>query len=165
MTIELGGKKVELTHVGRNHSDNSIVMRFPRERVLFAVDFISVNFVGFRDFPDAYIEDWIESLKKVEAMDFDILAPGHGPLGRKEHVRMYRTYMEDLRTGVDKHLRAGKPMDEINKLVKMGKILGLGRIQTALRPQRRGDGPPHPDEPPGKLKGKSGEFTRGDTPA
>ena len=30
--------------------DNSIVMRFPAERVLFAVDFIPVKAVYFRDF-------------------------------------------------------------------------------------------------------------------
>ncbi|MGQ0664537.1 MAG: MBL fold metallo-hydrolase [Pseudomonadota bacterium] len=88
MTIELGGTVVELIHIGRNHSANSIVMRFPRERIVFAVDFIPVESVAFRDFPDAYLHDWLESLKRVEAMDFDILAPGHGPLGRKEHVRM-----------------------------------------------------------------------------
>jgi glyoxylase-like metal-dependent hydrolase (beta-lactamase superfamily II) len=59
MSIELGGTVLELSSVGRNHSDNSIVMRFPRERLLFAVDFIPVESVGFRDFPDAYIEDWV----------------------------------------------------------------------------------------------------------
>ena len=82
LTIELGGTVVELSHVGRNHSDNSVVMRFPAERVLFAVDFIPVNELPFRDFPDGWMPDWIDSLKRVEAMDFDVLAPGHGPVRR-----------------------------------------------------------------------------------
>jgi glyoxylase-like metal-dependent hydrolase (beta-lactamase superfamily II) len=86
MSIELGGTVVQLSYVGKNHSDNSIVMRFPKERILVAVDFIPVEALAFRDFPDAYINDWIDSLRKVETMDFDILAPGHGPLGRKAHV-------------------------------------------------------------------------------
>ena len=43
MDIELGGKRVELTYVGPSHSDNSIVMRFPAERALFAVDIVTVN--------------------------------------------------------------------------------------------------------------------------
>jgi glyoxylase-like metal-dependent hydrolase (beta-lactamase superfamily II) len=121
MTIELGGKEVELIYVGRNHSDNSIVMRFPAERVLFAVDFIPVESLPFRDFPDAYIEDWIESLKRVEALDFDILAPGHGSLGKKEHARAHRIYMEELRAEVLKYVRQGKSLDEIKQLVKMEK--------------------------------------------
>ncbi len=121
MTIELGGTVLELSYVGRNHSDNSIVMRFPRERVLFAVDFIPVESVAFRDFPDAYIDDWIESLKRVEAMDFDILAPGHGPLGRKDHVRMFREYMEDLHGEVLKYARQGKSLEEMKQLIKLPK--------------------------------------------
>ena len=100
MVIELGGTAVELSHVGRNHSDNSIVMRLPKERILFAVDFIPVKSVGFRDWPDAYIEDWIESLRRVEAMDFDVLVPGHGPVGTKDDVRAFRVYMEELRDEV-----------------------------------------------------------------
>lgn len=121
MSIELGGTVVELSYVGRNHSDNSIVMRFPKERLLFAVDFIPVEAVGFRDYPDAYVEDWIESLKRVEAMDFDVLVPGHGPLGRKEHVWMHREFMEDLRADVLRHAREGKLLDEVKQLVKLPK--------------------------------------------
>ena len=121
MSIELGGTVVELAYVGRNHSDNSIVMRFPKERLLFAVDFIPVESLAFRDFPDAYIQDWIDSLQRVEAMDFDVLAPGHGPLGRKEHVRRFREYMEELRDEVLRHAREGKSVDEVKQLVKMPK--------------------------------------------
>jgi glyoxylase-like metal-dependent hydrolase (beta-lactamase superfamily II) len=119
MSIALGGTVVELAYVGRNHSDNSIVMRFPKERLLFAVDFVPVESLAFRDFPDAYIEDWIESLRAVEAIDFDVLVPGHGPLGRKEHVRMFRDYLEKLRNEVLRFAREGKSVDEVKQLVKM----------------------------------------------
>lgn len=132
MTLELGDKQVELIYVGRNHSDNSIVMRFPEERVLFAVDFIPVESLPFRDFPDAYIKDWMESLKQVETLDFDILAPGHGPLGQKEHVRMFRGYLEELHNEVLKYLRQGKSVDEIKQLVKMEKYKGWGRYEEFL---------------------------------
>src|SRR5207237_7490449 len=69
MIVELGGTLVQLSYVGKNHSDNSIVVRFPKERILFAVDFIPVETLAFRDFPDGYINDWVESLHRVEAMD------------------------------------------------------------------------------------------------
>lgn len=132
MTLELGGQQVELIYVGKNHSNNSIVMRFPAERVLFAVDFIAVESLPFRDFSDAYIEDWIGSLKRVEALDFDILAPGHGSLGRKEHVRMLRSYMEELRDEVLKYARQGKSLEEIKQLVKMEKYSGWGQYKAYL---------------------------------
>ena len=132
LLIELGGTIVELQYVGRNHSDNSIAMRFPKERLLFAVDFIPVESMAFRDFPDAYIEDWIESLKRVEQLDFDILAPGHGPLGKKEHVRMFRDYLEALRGEVLTYAREGKSLEDMKALIKMEKYVKWAGYEQML---------------------------------
>ena len=55
------------------------------------VDFIPVKAVAFRDLPYAYIPDWMESLKRVEAMDFDILLPEHGALGAKQQAGIRET--------------------------------------------------------------------------
>lgn len=121
MTIELGGTAVELSYVGRNHSDNSIVMRFPKERILFAVDFIPVEAVAFRDLHDGYIEEWIESLARVERMDFDVLAPGHGRLGTRDHVRQFREYMQDLHAAVLQHIRAGASLEEMQETIRLPK--------------------------------------------
>jgi glyoxylase-like metal-dependent hydrolase (beta-lactamase superfamily II) len=126
MTIEVGGTVVELFHVGRNHSDNSIVMRFPRERLLFAVDFIPVGSYAFRDLPDAYMPDWIDSLRRVEAMDFDVLVPGHGPLGTKADVTLFREYLQDLRAEVLRYAGEGKSLDEIKQLVTLPRYAGWG---------------------------------------
>jgi len=119
MTLELGGTVAELAYVGRNHSDNSLVVRFPAERVLFAVDFIPVETLAFRSLTDGYLEEWIESLRRVEAMDFDILAPGHGALGRKEHVRMFRDYMQTLHDQVLAGIRAGRSLDELKRTMTL----------------------------------------------
>lgn len=120
-TIELGGTTVELIYTGPNHSNNMIVVRFPKERILYAVDFIPVDGVAFRDFPDAYMPGWIKSLQRVERLDFDILAPGHGKMGRKHHVAQFRRYLEDLRNQVLTQARAGKSLEETKKLVNLEK--------------------------------------------
>ena len=96
MTLELGGKQVEFIHVGRNHSDNAIVMLFPEERTLFAVDFISTRRLPFRTLADSYYPDSVDSLRRVEQLDFDIQAPGHGAMGTKQDVADHRRYHEDL---------------------------------------------------------------------
>jgi glyoxylase-like metal-dependent hydrolase (beta-lactamase superfamily II) len=132
MGVELGGKRIELVYLGKNHSDNSIVMRFPDERVLFAVDFIPIKSLPFRDLQDSYIDEWIESLKKAEALDFDILAPGHGPLGKKEDVGLMRVYLEELRDQVAQQLKAGKSVDEIKRSVTMEKYRSWGSYQNYL---------------------------------
>lgn len=124
LDIELGGKKVELRYVGRNHSDNMIVMRFPEEKVLFAVDFIPVNAVAFRNLPDSYLPDWMKSLARVEKMDFEILAPGHGPLGTKADVSAFKGYMNDLHIQVLSAARAGKSLEETKASVDLSKYSG-----------------------------------------
>jgi glyoxylase-like metal-dependent hydrolase (beta-lactamase superfamily II) len=126
MTIELGGTLAELHWVGRNHSNNSVVLRFPKEKVIFAVDFIPVKAVSFRDFPDAYLDEWIDSLRKVEAMEFEILAPGHGALGNKTDVANFRLYLEDLRAQVLAAARAGKSLEETKKSVDLSKYKDWG---------------------------------------
>ncbi len=130
MTLELGGKTVELRYLGKNHSDNMIVMEFPDERTLFAVDFIPVKTVGFRDFPDAYLPEWIESLKRVEAMDFDILAPGHGRLSNKASVTAYREYMTDLIAQVLAQARLGRSLEETKAAVDLSKYSGWDQFEA-----------------------------------
>ena len=44
-SITLGGTTLELIYVGRNHSDNTLVMRLPKEKMIFAVDFLPINSV------------------------------------------------------------------------------------------------------------------------
>ena len=130
LTIELGGKTVKLTFVGRNHSDNSIVMSFPAERTLFAVDFIPVKQVAFRDFGDGYVKEWIDSLKAVEAMDFDILAQGHGPTGVKSDVTAFREYMEDLYSQVLAAVRVGMTVEETQAAVDLSKYADWGQFEA-----------------------------------
>ena len=87
-------------------------MNFPEERTLFAVDFIPVRSMPFRNLPDWYIPDWVDLLRAVEQMDFDILAPGHGPLGDNSDVRAMREYVEKLINAVAEATREGQTLAE-----------------------------------------------------
>lgn len=109
LSIELGGKSVELIYTGRNHSDSSIVLLYPAERLLFAVDFIPVDALPYQTLPDAYPEEWVESLRWIEEnLDFDTLIPGHPPLpGTKADVGEMRQYLENLMTAVQSARDAG----------------------------------------------------------
>ncbi len=41
-TIKLGGTTLELKYVGLNHSDSTLVMRLPKEKIIFVVDLLPV---------------------------------------------------------------------------------------------------------------------------
>jgi len=130
MTLTLGGKTVELIYVGLGHSDNSIVMLFPEERALFAVDIVTVDRVPYQDLKNNYVEQWIAGLKQVEAIDFDILVPGHGVVGVPADVAAHRGYLEDLRAQVLTHMRAGKSVDEIKQLVNLDQYKDWGQFEA-----------------------------------
>ena len=100
------------------------------ERTLFAVDFIPVKSVAFKDFPDAYLPEWISSLRRVEGMDFDILAPGHGRLGDKSDVTAFREYMSDLYGQVLEQARMGKSLEATKAAVDLSKYKSWGRFEA-----------------------------------
>jgi glyoxylase-like metal-dependent hydrolase (beta-lactamase superfamily II) len=107
LTLELGGERVELLYLGRNHSDNSLILLYPARGILFGVDFLRVNnlpspaTLRLNQPPEAvdlFLDEWIESLRQVEALDFDVLVPGHPPLtGTKADVQLLREYLEESR--------------------------------------------------------------------
>ncbi|MEX2128991.1 MAG: MBL fold metallo-hydrolase [Xanthobacteraceae bacterium] len=124
-TLALGGTELELHYVGKNHSDNSLVMRLPKEKLLFAVDFIPVATLNFRNMPDSYLPDWHESLKRVLALEWDRLIPGHpgpgGRLGTKADAQNHLAFMEELSAEVKKIADAGQCTEAGIREVKMPK--------------------------------------------
>src|SRR3954447_12420841 len=64
-TITLGGTKLELTYLGLNHSDSNIVMRLPKEKIVFIVDTIPVGAVPGRGMIDMYPMESEQFIKKV----------------------------------------------------------------------------------------------------
>ena len=136
-TITLGGTKLELIFVGRNHSDNSLVMRLPKEKLVFVVDFAPIETIQFRNIPDnASPLEYIDSLKKLAALDWDRMIPGHpyagGRYGTKKDVQDDIAYMEDLSAEVKKAADAGKCFDPAMKEVKLPKYEKWANYENVL---------------------------------
>jgi glyoxylase-like metal-dependent hydrolase (beta-lactamase superfamily II) len=129
MIINLGGKRVELIHPGLNHSDDATVMLFPEERVLFATEFIADALVtnNIHSLPSACgpfdgspLAEWIRSYRTVEALDFDIVAGGHGQvLFDKRDVTETRIYFEDLVGAVSIAMAEGLSLAEMQQSIRL----------------------------------------------
>ena len=121
MTVMLGDKIVELTYAGLSHSDNSVIMHFPEERAVYAVDFVLARALPYRDLPlSAYFyPEWLDSLRKLEKMDFDILIPGHDKVGTRKDVRGFRHYLEDLESAVLEGIEAGLSVEEMQESITL----------------------------------------------
>jgi glyoxylase-like metal-dependent hydrolase (beta-lactamase superfamily II) len=135
--IKLGNTTLELLYVGRNHSDNSLVMRLPKEKLIFTVDFVPIQTLPFRNMPDtANPIEWRDSLKRVAALDWDRMIPGHpyagGRLGTKQDVNELVGYFDDLNAEVKKLASEGKCTDNAMKEAKLAKYEKWGNYATFL---------------------------------
>jgi glyoxylase-like metal-dependent hydrolase (beta-lactamase superfamily II) len=136
--IQLGGSTLELLYVGRNHSDSTLVMRLPKEKIIFTVDFIPLQSIQFREMADTYIPDIEDGLKKVIAMDWDRLIAGHpGPggrqIGNKDDARNQLAYLQDLSASVKKAIGDGKNYADAEKEIKLPKYEKWGGYEAFLQ--------------------------------
>jgi glyoxylase-like metal-dependent hydrolase (beta-lactamase superfamily II) len=132
LQLTLGGKRIELIHPGKNHSDDATVVFFPAERVAFATEFISdvaLPATGSPlSFPSACgpfdgspLSEWIRSYRTVESLDFDIFAGGHGALAKKADVTANRVFFEELVAAVSAGMAEGKSLAELQRSILLEK--------------------------------------------
>ncbi|HMK50088.1 MAG TPA: MBL fold metallo-hydrolase [Thermodesulfovibrionales bacterium] len=91
MAISLGDLTVELIYPGPSHTDDSILVYLPGQKVLFAGDILFTRYHPYMGEGDA--AGWIKSLDFVSSLDADKIIPGHGPLSGKQDVDAMRTYI------------------------------------------------------------------------
>src|ERR687887_1174357 len=135
-TIRLGDTTLELNYLGLNHSDSSLVMWLPKEKVIFAVDFIPVRSLPGRGMIDSYPLEWEDSMKKMIAMDWDKLIPGHpgtgGRLGTKKDAQEMLTFLQETSAEVRTAAREGKCWDTVEKEMKLPKYASWPNYEQAL---------------------------------
>lgn len=75
-TIEVGGRPLDLSYLGRGHTDHDIVISVTGADVLFAGDLLEQGNVPF--FGDGYPLDWVATSAAVVPLVSGIVVPGHG---------------------------------------------------------------------------------------
>ena len=133
--LALGGRSVELHYVGRNHTDDALVVLVPKERIVFAVDWLPIRSILFRNVPESHYDEWLESIDRVLTLDWDRMIPGHpspAGFGTKDDVRALKGYMTDLKEAVRVAAEQGKCFDQAMKEVKLPKYEQWGRYNEFL---------------------------------
>src|SRR6187431_2308894 len=135
--IKLGGTTLELHYLGLNHSDSTLVMRLPKEKIVFIVDTIPVGAFPGRGFIDIYPLETEEFIKKVIAMDWERMIPGHpgqpgGRLGTKKDAQDVLTLMQEASAEIKKQAQDGKCWDTVEKEFKLPKYATLPGYEAGL---------------------------------
>jgi alkyl sulfatase BDS1-like metallo-beta-lactamase superfamily hydrolase len=134
MSLSLGGKRVEIIFPGMGRDDNTIVVHFPEERILLAVDSLWINRVAYRSIGGPnHFPEWIDALRNIEEIDFDILLAGHGvpgtgagATGTKQDVVVFREYYEALYDAVMTAKENGLSLDEARDSIELPQFSHLG---------------------------------------
>lgn len=124
--IRLGGTELELSYHGLNHSDSTIVMRLPKEKILFVVDVLPVGSVPGRGMIDFHPLEAEKSIESILKLDWERMIPGHpgapgGRLGTKDDARAQLQFLRDASDAVKVAAREGKCWVPAEKEVKLPK--------------------------------------------
>jgi glyoxylase-like metal-dependent hydrolase (beta-lactamase superfamily II) len=117
LTLDLGGTTVELHEFGLAHTRGDQVVFLPEQGVLFTGDLVETRlFPIFPWFPpddaDVNGSKWIDVLGRLEALEPDVVVPGHGEVGGPDLIGQVRAYLEDVRERVSA-ASGGRSSDEI----------------------------------------------------
>lgn len=107
LVIEMGSERFEILHFGPGHSPGDISMWLPKQKLLITGD------MAFHErlmpiFEHTDTAGWIKSWDKIEALNPEIIIPGHGsPTNIKEVTKYTKDYLVYMREKVAEVLDDG----------------------------------------------------------
>ena len=112
----LGGKRVEVYHFGRAHTDGDVVAYFPDHRVVAMGDMFTDGLPPLVDYPGGgSTREWPLSLEGALTLDFDTAIPGHGKPGTKADLVKYRDTLTTLGRRVHEMLAKNASRADVEK--------------------------------------------------
>jgi len=118
--IDLGGRIVELKHLGRGNTGGDVVAWLPAERILVAGDLVDHPVpYAFGGYPS----EWAGTLDRLAALDPALVVPGHGEVLRgKGYIERVAALIRGIREQVNDLLEkngGGFALDEVQKAIDL----------------------------------------------
>jgi len=114
MILNLSDRTLELIQLKNIHSDADTAIWLPKERVLFSAATAAVNRFGFLR-PFVTIDNIKSDLKKLKALNPDVVVPAHGRPTTVELLTQTEKFYDVLLERVGKQIAEGKSLEEIKK--------------------------------------------------
>ncbi|MES2306982.1 MAG: MBL fold metallo-hydrolase [Gemmatimonadota bacterium] len=107
ITIDLGGRNVEVRFLGRGNTPGDLVVQLPAERIVAVGDLVVLPLPYFYD---GYPREWAATLSRVIALQPAMVVPGHGPvLHDTAHLALIRDLITSAVTQMNEALRNSGP--------------------------------------------------------
>ncbi len=118
LILNMGDRALELLQLKKIHSDADTAIWLPKERVLFSAAIAAVKRFGFFR-PFVTIENVKATLKKLKALNPDVVVPAHGAPGTVQLLNETDTFYDVLLDRVGKMMAEGKSLDEIKASLRL----------------------------------------------
>jgi cyclase len=106
-------RSAELLTFGGGHSQSDALLWLPEDRLAFLGDLLFVKLQPW--LPGGNPEEWIDILRRVEALDIASAVPGHGPVGTLADCAALRDYIAALLEMTREALKTGLAWDEFKQ--------------------------------------------------
>ena len=128
MTVYLGGKEVQILHLGKGHTAGDSVVYVPQDRIAYLSELYFHEEYPFM--ADGYGVSWIETLGKIEALEADIFVPAHGilpanPRDTRDGLRRARQRLIATRDAVQREIARGATEDQAVAAIQFPEYEGL----------------------------------------
>ena len=118
LELAVGGKRVRLLEVGPAHTRGDVLVHSPQDRIVFTGDILFIE--GTPIVWEGPIANWIRACEKIEAMDVDVVVPGHGPITDRAGARRVREYLGFVHAAARERFDAGLPASEAAQDIELG---------------------------------------------
>jgi glyoxylase-like metal-dependent hydrolase (beta-lactamase superfamily II) len=120
----VGDKQVRLLEVGPAHTRGDVLVHAVQDRVVFTGDILFIE--GTPILWEGPVENWIRACRRIEAMDVDVVVPGHGPVTDRSGARAVREYLEYVREQARLRFDAGLSAADAARDIALGDYASWG---------------------------------------
>ncbi|MFV1996942.1 MAG: MBL fold metallo-hydrolase [Acidiferrobacterales bacterium] len=133
MELKFGGVTLQITPLGKAHSEGDLAMMVKPDNVLFSGDIIfegRIPFIG-----EANTRNWMKTLDSLRGTKVAALVPGHGPLAKNPDKVIESTYhyLAKLRKHMQVAVDSGDLFGEVYDKIDWGELVFLPAFSEANR--------------------------------
>ncbi|HTY42581.1 MAG TPA: MBL fold metallo-hydrolase [Thermoanaerobaculia bacterium] len=117
LVLHRGDRTIEVLWLGRGNTRGDVVVFLPRERIAATGD-LFVQPIPFGI--GSYYEDWAATLGRLDALEADVLVPGHGKVQcDRTYLRQVQALLTALVAEVKAAVSAGATLEETRERVTL----------------------------------------------
>jgi len=120
----VGDKQVVMIEVGPAHTRGDVLVHSVSDRVVFTGDILFIE--GTPILWQGPIGNWIRACERIEAMDVDVVVPGHGPITGPGGARAVREYLAYIRDEARRRFDAGLSAADAARDIALGDYAAWG---------------------------------------